>query len=60
MKTKPRINHGDLTTTLLVRVSPKITASLDALAAGNGWSRSEAVRKILTRQLFHVEQKGTK
>lgn len=47
MKTKPRINHGDLTTQLKVRVSPFLLAYLDDLASLHGWTRAEAVRKVL-------------
>lgn len=48
MKTKPRINHGDLTTQITIRLTPSLVAYLDNLATLHGWTRAESVRKVLS------------
>lgn len=64
MKTKPRINHGDLTTQLKVRVSPLLLAYLDNMADLHGWTRAEAIRKVLLHHyqlvMARSNQEGTK
>jgi len=57
MKTKtPRINHGDLDVKVCVRLPVSLCASLDAVASWHGWTRSDAVRKLLSVYLLRGEK----
>lgn len=60
MKTKPRINHGDLTIQITIRLTPSLVAYLDNLASLHGWTRAESARKVLSHhhQLVKARTQG--